>query len=140
MSRPLIVEQHVPADPASVYAAWTSPDRLARWWWPHIRDTTYRVDARPGGTYEIRSAAAGIGVRGEFLELQARRGIRMTWRWMNDGVNAAEEQVDVKFTPRDGGTLVTLRHDLADIAGEGENIRRGWVDVLARLAQTCAGR
>ena len=63
----IVVEQHVPADPTAVHAAFTSADALARWWWPHLPDTTYAVDGRTGGAYEIRSAAAGIGVRGDFV-------------------------------------------------------------------------
>ncbi|MBA3796356.1 MAG: SRPBCC domain-containing protein [Chloroflexi bacterium] len=138
MSQQLIVEQHVAAEPARVYAGWTSAEGLAPWWWPHIPDTTFEVEARVAGRYEIRSEAAGIGVRGEFLELDEPSSIRMTWCWLNDGVSEVEDQVHLTFIPQDGGTQVTLRHDLPAIAGEGEAIRQGWRDVLARLAQTCA--
>jgi uncharacterized protein YndB with AHSA1/START domain len=31
MNRTLVVEQFVAADPARVYAAWTSADQLAKW-------------------------------------------------------------------------------------------------------------
>jgi uncharacterized protein YndB with AHSA1/START domain len=69
MPRPLVVEQHVPAPPERVYAAWMSAENLAQWWWPHIPDTVYEIDARVGGKYEIRSDAVGIGAQGEYLEL-----------------------------------------------------------------------
>lgn len=78
MDQQLVVEQQVPAEPERVFGAWTSAEALEAWWWPHIPDTTYEVDARVGGAYEIRSEAAGIGVRGEFLELDPPRAIRMT--------------------------------------------------------------
>lgn len=136
MGMQLVVEQQVAADPTRVYAGWTSAAALAAWWWPHIADTTYEVDARVGGRYEIRSAAAGIGARGEFLELDEPRLIRMTWNWMNDGISAVTEQVSVAFTPTPEGTLVTLTHELDEAAGDGEDLRQGWHDVLARLAQT----
>lgn len=134
MGATVVLEQPVPAEPSRVYAAWTSADGLARWWWPHIPDTIYEVDARVGGRYEIRSDSAGIGARGEFLELDEPRLIRMTWNWMNDGVSE-EEEVRVAFAPTPDGTLVTLIHQLSPIAGDGEDLRQGWHDVLARLAE-----
>lgn len=136
MGMQLVVEQPVAADAFRVYAGWTSAAALATWWWPHIPDTTYEVDARVGGRYEIRSHAAGIGARGKFLELDEPRLIRMTWNWMNDDVSTVEEEVRIAFTPTPDGTLVTLTHELDDIAGEGEDLRQGWYDVLTRLAQT----
>ena len=136
MGTQLVLEQPVAAEPSRVYAAWVTSDRLARWWWPHIPDTLYEVDARRGGRYEIRSDVAGIGARGEFLELDEPRLIRMTWNWMNDGVSEVEEEVRVDFAPTPDGTLVTLTHQLADSAGDGEDLRQGWHDVLARLAET----
>ena len=79
MTDRIVVEQDVPADPTAVHAAFTSADALARWWWPHLPGTTYAVDGRTGGAYEIRSADAGIGVRGEFVELEPPTSIRMTY-------------------------------------------------------------
>ena len=121
-----------PAD--RVYAAWVSAETLARWWWPHITDTTYEVDASVGGHYDIRSTSAGIGVQGEFTSLDPPREIGMTWRWMTDGVSEVEEPVVVTLEPEDGGTRVRVRHDLDDIAGSGDGIREGWTAVLDRLA------
>ncbi len=136
MKRSLVVEQHVAADPARVYAAWTSAAGLAAWWWPQIPDTTYVVDARVGGSYDIRSQAAGIGVRGEFVRLDEPHEIGMTWHWMNDGVSAVDEMVWVHFIGVDLGTLVRVTHELAEIAGDGADQRQGWSDVLVRLAET----
>ena len=99
MGTQLVIEQEVAAEPSAVYGAWTSAEELAHWWWPQIPDTTYHVDARADGSYEIRSEAAGIGVRGEFLELDAPRLIRLTWNWLDGGVSEAEEQVRVTLAP-----------------------------------------
>jgi len=132
----LVLEQAVSAPPDRVYAAWASATGLARWWWPHIPDTTYEVDARAGGTYEIRSEAAGIGVRGEYREVDEPRLIRMTWTWLDDGVSEPEEQVRVAFVPAGSGTLVTVIHELSAQSGDGADLRQGWHDVLTRLAAT----
>ena len=137
MSRSVVLEQHVPADPVRVYAAWTSAAGLASWWWPHLPDTTYDVDARVGGGYVIRSASAGIGVRGTYLALDEPNEIGMTFEWLGGAEEvSAAETVRVTFTPVETGTLVRVTHSLAETAGEGEGVRQGWHDVLARLAQT----
>jgi uncharacterized protein YndB with AHSA1/START domain len=133
VTAPIVVEQRVPADPAVVHAAFTSAEALARWWWPHLPDTTYAVDGRTGGAYEIRSAAAGIGVRGEFLALEPPTSLRMTWVWLDEDRAAEPEDVSIDFAPVAGGTLVRVTHDCVQY---GDALRQGWSDVLSRLAET----
>jgi uncharacterized protein YndB with AHSA1/START domain len=137
MPRPLVVEQHVPAPPERVYAAWMSAENLAQWWWPHTPDTVYEIDARVGGKYEIRSDAVGIGAQGEYLELNPPNDFLMTWRWMTDGRWEVEETVRAELAQEDGGTAVTLTHFLDDIVADGESLHEGWEDVMARLPAAC---
>ena len=132
MSDRLVAEQLVPADPTQVHAAFTSADALARWWWPHLPDTTYAVDGQTGGAYEIRSAAAGIGVRGNFVALDPPTSIRMTWIWLDDDREVEPEDVAVDFEPVAGCTLVRVTHECV---ANADDLRQGWVDVLARLAR-----
>jgi uncharacterized protein YndB with AHSA1/START domain len=136
VNRSLVVEQHVAADAAAVYAAWTSADGLATWWWPHLADTVYEVDARVGGAYRIWSEAAGIGVRGEFLRLDEPREIGMTWEWLNDQGTPVPEQVWVRLSAVDGGTLVKVTHELHESVDSDVDQRQGWESVLGRLAET----
>lgn len=132
MSDRLVAEQLVPADPTQVHAAFTSADALARWWWPHLPDTTYAVDGQTGGAYEIRSAAAGIGVRGNFVALDPPTSIRMTWIWLDDDREVEPEDVAIDVEPVAGGTLVRVTHECV---ANADDLRQGWVDVLARLAR-----
>ena len=139
MLEPLVVEQHVRADPDSVYAAWLSPERLAEWWWPHLPDTTYEVDPRVGGTYAIWSAEAGIGCRGEFLVLDEPQRIAMTFEWLGtEEDQSVVERVEIAFDAVDGGTLVRLTHVLDESVDSSEGQRQGWTHVLSRLAETAA--
>lgn len=139
VSDSIVVEQEVAAPPDRVFDAWLSAEALATWWWPHIPDTTYAMDTRPGGSYRIQSGAAGIGVGGEVLAMDRPRELRLTWRWMNDGVAQVEEPVIVTFEPDGVGTRVVVTHTLDDLAGEGDGFRQGWKSVLGRLAATLAG-
>jgi uncharacterized protein YndB with AHSA1/START domain len=128
----LVVEQLVPADPPAVHAAFTSADALARWWWPHLPGTTYAVDSRTGGAYEIRSPAAGIGVRGEFVVLEPPTLIRMTWVWLDEDRPSEPEDVAIELEPVASGTLVRVTHECV---ANADDLRQGWIDVLARLAR-----
>ena len=129
----LVVTQQVPAPVDQVWAAWTSAEGWARWWWPHWEDTEYEVDAREGGRYLARSAEGGAGVAGEFSTVEPPHLLEMTWRW--DG-EPGEDTVRVELTEQEldglAGTLVTVRHRTA--AGGVDDYRQGWEFVLGNLA------
>ena len=133
----ITISRTVAAPPDRAYAAWVEPERLATWWWPHLPDTTYEIDARPGGAYRIDSPTAGIGVRGTFTEVEPPRRLVYTWLWSGDGDEGdgvAEDVVDVLFEPDGAGrTVVTVRHTSSAHLEEG-GARQGWSDVLERLA------
>lgn len=135
-TKTLDLTQIIPgATSQQVFDAFTQADLLALWWWPHIADTTYAVDARTGGAYEIRSQMAGIGLRGQFVILQPPSHIRLTWNWMNDGVSEFEEVIGLHIEPADNGTTLALTHYLSPQAGDGVSLHQGWKDVLGRLAK-----
>jgi len=135
----IVVEVRVAASPERAFAAFTSADELARWWWPHIPDTTYAFDARPGGSYAIRSAAAGIGVKGEVVRLDPPRTLELTWRWLEDGKPEPQEPVTITFEPDGDGARVIVDHRLDDSSDSGDGIREGWESVLGRLRELLAG-
>jgi uncharacterized protein YndB with AHSA1/START domain len=135
MTTTLVVEQHVPAEINRVWAAWTTAEGMAAWWWPQLSDTTYTIDVRAGGAYRIESAGAGIGVRGTYLSVEEPNELLISWIWLADDEPQAEERVRIQFTAtHDNGTLVTITHQVVDGPSSVENYRQGWENVLARLA------
>lgn len=136
------VEQTVPAPPAEVCAAWLDPARLAGWWWPHLADTTYEVEAREGGRFRFHSESAGFGASGTYLYLGPEDApeIWMTWNWeggegSDESAGAPEELVRVRFEAReDSGTDVIVEHRLASPDLDPTNPAQGWTDTVARLA------
>lgn len=134
MTKQLVVTQHVAAPPAQVYAAWLSPQGLSRWWWVNLGDTRYDVDGWVGGDYVIRSAAADIGVRGRYTRLEEPNLIEMTWIWCDVESAGPEELVRVDLAEQDGGTLVTVTHQVAEADGV-EPYRQGWEHVLGNLGR-----
>ncbi|WP_109471710.1 SRPBCC family protein [Ornithinimicrobium cavernae] len=134
MTHELVITQHVPAPRPQVYAAWLSPEGMSRWWWVTIGDTTYTVDGRVGGDYLVQSVAAGIGVRGTFRTLREPDLIELTWTWLDGDSAGPEEQVRVDLAEQDGGTLVTVTHQVVDPDGV-ESYRQGWTHVLDSLSR-----
>jgi uncharacterized protein YndB with AHSA1/START domain len=124
----LVLTQHVQGAVADAWTAWTTPEGLARWWWPHWPDTVYVMEARPGGRWSARSQEAATGVEGEVVRLDVPHTLELTWRWDGDD---AEDHVRVDLAPQDAGTSVTVRHRTA--TRSGEDYRQGWEFVLGNL-------
>lgn len=66
--RELIVERVVSAPRVRVWAAWTEPEHIARWWGPFAWTTTvHEMEVRPGGRWRYTLApddGMGDTVRG----------------------------------------------------------------------------
>lgn len=131
----------VPADIEQMWEAWTTESGLARWWWHTWPDTTYAVDATPGGRYRIEAAGHGIGLHGTYRVVERPARLVFSWVWYDlvDGtaVEQPADEVEVTFTAQPDGTLVHLVH-----RGEwpapaaADDYRQGWEFVLTALAAT----
>lgn len=113
---------------------WTSPDGLRRWWWPHLSDTTYHVDARVGGRYAISCPSAEIAVQGRLLALERPQLLRMSWRWGVEDTEGDDDLVEVRLVRREDGVHVTVTHEVLR-PDEVEAYVQGWNDVMDRFAQ-----
>ena len=64
MSEELVIRRVFAAPPERVWAAWTDPDQLVRWWgrrgWD-IDPATLVMDVRPGGAFRHTSVHAATG-------------------------------------------------------------------------------
>jgi uncharacterized protein YndB with AHSA1/START domain len=132
----ITITRSIPAPPERVFEAWTDVDRLAAWWWPQLAGTTYDVDAREGGRFEISSPAIGATVSGVYTEVDPPRRLVFTWSWQDAGEPASEVEdvVVVTFEAEDAGTLVTVAHTSVEHVPDG-GAEQGWNDVLDRLVR-----
>lgn len=136
MTRSLTVERIVPGAPARVWQAWTTAEGLAGWWWKHLPGATYEIDARVGGTDRIGSRLAGIGVHGQYTEVDEPNRFAATWIWVDEGKDGDLEYIAVSFAVHPGGTMVTIVHEGAWATDEPmESYRQGWNDTLDSLAK-----
>lgn len=138
MGTPLVVTTHMNAEPGKLFPQWLDADSLQQWWWPEIDDTAYAVDGREGGEYSILSDERGMGVQGRFVGVDEPRRLQLSWVWIDHGVPGDEEQVVVDFNEEDGGTRVTVTHDVAN-PDNTDSYRQGWDYVLGNLAYRYAG-
>lgn len=122
------------ADRERVWAAWTTAEGLATWWWAHLPGTSYAVDLRVGGSYRIEATAAGFGVAGEFTRVDPPHALEMTWTWLDDGVPGAVEQVALAFTEVADGTRLDLVHTGPWTTPQpAEDYRTGWTQTMDAL-------
>lgn len=115
------VVRSIAASPEDVWAAWTDPGRLARWF-----TTEAELDVRPGGAY-----ATADGDRGEYLRVDPPRRLRFTWDHPD---HAPHTVVDLAIEAHVGGrSLVRLEHRGLRDREAFEDLKEGWSWALASL-------
>ncbi|HTS18994.1 MAG TPA: SRPBCC domain-containing protein [Verrucomicrobiae bacterium] len=143
----LEVKRLIKAPRERVFAAWTTPDQIMKWFGSeNCRMLSVTMDPRVGGAYRIRSRNESSGeheVTGVFREV--RRPSRLVYTWiMVDGAMAGigETVVTVDFLEVKEGTEVRLRHEGFPAAEPRDQHNHGWngcFDKLEKLfAESCA--
>jgi uncharacterized protein YndB with AHSA1/START domain len=99
--RHLIVDRTFDAPRDLVWAAFTEPDRLAKWWGPRQWDTTNKtMDVRPGGIWHYcMTGPAGMESWGtaEYKEITPKD--RIVYRdWFSDADGNANDQMPSVLT------------------------------------------
>jgi uncharacterized protein YndB with AHSA1/START domain len=130
--------------PAEAFLIFT--ERLAQWW-PLDRYSLGQERARScvlepwvgGEVYEVDDAGAR-SPWGRVLAWDPPHRLVMTWHPGRDAEGAQE--VEVRFTPQGGGTLVELEHrGWAKLGPEAREVRdgyaEGWTGVLGDFAAAC---
>ena len=97
-----------------VFAAWTTPALLMRWWMPKsigISFISCEVDARTGGTYRFvfghPATGQPVAFFGRYIEVIPHARLV----WTNDEGGEGGAVTTVTFEERGAGTLVVM-HDL----------------------------
>ncbi len=136
-SRPsLTINRTLQAPVEAVYAAWTDPAQIVRWFAPSddFRCEVPECDVRVGGRYTVLMHSPDGErhcVSGEYREVVANERLVFSWFW-----ETTPERVSlVTVTMRDmaGATRLQLVHEqFADEAARDRH-NKGWTGCLDRL-------
>jgi uncharacterized protein YndB with AHSA1/START domain len=133
----LVLKRRLNASPDKVYAAWTEPAHLARWWGPSGADRTVKaeMDVRVGGRFQIVFEAEDgeqHDVRGVYKEVEAQKKLVFSWAWRT--TPERESLVTVDLEPDGEATLLTLTHEKFFDEAARDRHRQGWSGALDKLA------
>lgn len=133
----LVVRRTIRARPETLFAAWTDPQQLMRWWGPEgVSCTAAEIDLRVGGSYRIANRmpdGSTLWIAGEFELIEPPSRLIYSWRLEIPG--ASTERVSVSFVPCDTATEVIVTHERIASTPARTQHERGWVDCLAGLAR-----
>jgi uncharacterized protein YndB with AHSA1/START domain len=131
------VSRIVAASPAAIYAAWTEPDQMRRWY-----ATVVDADVRVGGRYRIELHEDDGSVNrftGEYLELEphARIAFTFTHHSQTPEERISDETVSVTFREIEPGrTEVAVTNSWTGPEFEPsyyDDLRSGWEEWVNRL-------
>lgn len=123
------------ADPATVFAFFTDPQRLIRW-----MGVSAELDPRPGGIFLVDVINPVWVARGEFKEVVPVTHLTYTWGWEgnNESVAPGSSLIEIDLSPQNGNTLVRFTHSgLPPEAVPGHS--EGWTHYLGRLVIAASG-
>jgi uncharacterized protein YndB with AHSA1/START domain len=133
----LIVRRVIAASPEVVFAAWTEPDHLKRWWGPSWIECTHaEVDLRIGGRYRLANRDTEghvIWITGTFGLVDPPR--KLVYDWAHEPVTEHSEitRVTVRFEPRARATEVIVIHERFATEASRERHGIGWAGCLDGL-------
>jgi uncharacterized protein YndB with AHSA1/START domain len=142
MSSTLTIERRFRAVPERVFAAFTDPEVLRRWWAaaPGWETPVAEVDARPGGRYRCAmkdpAAPAPDVVVGTYVEVVPPERLVYTWGWEGDPPEQAgslASLVTVEFQPDGEGTRVRVVHTGFETDVVRDQHAHGWNGCLDNL-------
>jgi uncharacterized protein YndB with AHSA1/START domain len=123
------------APPSRVYAAWTEPEQIVRWWGPDAGPVvSAEADVRPGGRFRVvfRSLdGEEHDCRGTYREVDPKRRLVFTWHWAS--MPERESLVTVELRPVPEGTELTLTHAQFHDEAARDGHRKGWSGALDKL-------
>src|SRR5476649_59380 len=95
----LTLVRRIKASPAKVYAAWTRPDLMMRWWSPAACPVlSAEADLRLGGRYRIAFRMPDGAVRecsGVYCEIAPDKRLVFSWNWAH--LDEPESQLTVEL-------------------------------------------
>jgi len=136
----LTLKRHFNAAPEAVYAAWTDPEKILRWFGPDAGPVTLaETDVRTGGRYTVifhTEDGEEHHVSGVYREVVPNEKLVFTWAWRT--MPERESLVTVLVKPDGDGTAMTLIHEQFFDEPARDRHREGWTGCLDKLERYLA--
>lgn len=131
----LALRRRLNAAPAKVFAAWTQPTQLARWFGPGPTSVVEaEADPRVGGRFHVvfrTEDGETHDVSGVYREVKRDAKLVFTWRWIS--MPERESLVTVDIRPDGAGSVLTLTHEQFFDEPTRERHRVGWSGSFDKL-------
>jgi len=133
----LVVRRRINATREKLFAAWTRPELLVRWWGPQgVACPAAEIDLRVGGSYRIANQFPDgkvLWITGTFEVIEPPH--RLTYTWKLESTIAPTERVTVCFEAHGTATEVIVTHEKIPDAATRTSHERGWTGCLDSLEQ-----
>ena len=131
----LTLKRRLKAAPEKVYAAWTDPEKIVKWFGPEqIETLSAQADARVGGRFRIvmrSSDGEEHDVGGVYREVVPNKKLVFTWAWRS--TPERESAVTVLIKPDGARSLLTLVHEQFFDEAARDRHEHGWTGCLNKL-------
>ena len=131
----LTLKRKLDAKPPAVYAAWTDPSQVMRWFGPDAGPPlSAEIDAQAGGRFHIAFQTENgerHDVSGVYREVHPDTKLVFTWAWKSTPERESLVTIDLK--PDGDGTMLTITHEQFFDEVARDNHRRGWMGSLDKL-------
>jgi uncharacterized protein YndB with AHSA1/START domain len=131
----LTIKRRLNAPPEKVFAAWTDPQKLKRWFGPEGVEThSAEIEARVGGRYRFVARSPDgeeHEVSGVYREVVPNEKLVFTWAWRT--TPERESLVTVELERDGSGTVLTLTHEHFYDEDARNRHQHGWDGSMVRL-------
>lgn len=138
MSASITLAREFAASPARVFAAWTNPEAILKWWgMPGFTNLEAAFEARVGGRWSVTSRHPDgevVTAHGMVLEVREAERLVYDWRFANQPAEAPSSLVTVRFLPSPAGTRVVVEHSGLMDPAMAPTFEFGWTYTLDNFA------
>lgn len=131
----LTLKRRLNAPAEKVYAAWTDPEKIVKWFGPDAGPVTRaETDLRVGGRYVIAfhtEDGERHEVGGVYREVVPNEKLVFTWAWHT--TQERESLVTITVKPDGAGSILTLLHEKFFDEAARDGHKRGWSGSLDKL-------
>ena len=131
----LTLKRRLKAAPHEVYAAWTDPKKIVKWFGPDAGPVQHsETDVRTGGRYAVAFRTLDgekHHVSGTYKEVVPNEKLVFTWQWIT--MPERQSLVTVLIKPDGTGSLLTLMHEKFFDEKARDGHLYGWTGCLDKL-------